>query len=378
MIFTLNYCEKNRKCIFLIQNIDISIINALRHIIISDIKNSGINSKNISIIKNTSVINNELLQHRISLIPIYSIETNELKKVHLNIINTKNYPIFATSNNIQTFDENIKIFENIIICKLKKNEELQFVAHVDYNTGEHIDIYKPVINVYFRKLKFIYILKNKNFEINLKKINQYFDKCKFNLYTNLQEFNFANKIQKKNYKCVGFSTNLNDFELDELTKFLDMNADNLIIEDLENIYVFCIEYIFIKPKKLLLIAFNILQNKLQHFFIENEHNCEIEKEKINEKKTSIKIILNVENISCQIANVISYFINKNKHIIFAHYHKKHPFDSTILFIIYLHFEKNIDEIYLKNIINFFQEIMNEVYTTNISELKNIFVQLDQN
>ena len=53
--------------------LDVSIINALRRVIINNIPNAGFNnevSSDINIVDNNTVIHNEYLEHRISMIPI--------------------------------------------------------------------------------------------------------------------------------------------------------------------------------------------------------------------------------------------------------------------------------------------------------------------
>ena len=67
-----------------IYNLDTCIVNSFRRIILSDVL--GYAFGNIIIKKNTSLINNEILAHRLSLIPL-EMELDENISVELNIKN---------------------------------------------------------------------------------------------------------------------------------------------------------------------------------------------------------------------------------------------------------------------------------------------------
>ena len=66
---------ENDELKFSVKNIDKSLLNALRRIMISEVPTLGFKSENgkeidINIIENTSSLHNEFLSHRLSLIPI--------------------------------------------------------------------------------------------------------------------------------------------------------------------------------------------------------------------------------------------------------------------------------------------------------------------
>ena len=75
--FTISLPAKNRYC-FNIHNVDLSIINALRRIILSDINVVGFDGEihpSLTIEINDGPLHNEIMLHRLGLIPIYFSET---------------------------------------------------------------------------------------------------------------------------------------------------------------------------------------------------------------------------------------------------------------------------------------------------------------
>ena len=147
---------------FVIQDVDVSYINAVRRIILAEIPNVGFyfdpydtHRQDIDIKSNTGVLHNEFLAHRISLIPlcfdeneIASFDSTQYKFV-LKKKNTSVTMINVTSQHIEVFDKDgnplsdamhRKIFpantttkDHILITKLKPNL-------YDTQHGEEIDI----------------------------------------------------------------------------------------------------------------------------------------------------------------------------------------------------------------------------------------------
>jgi DNA-directed RNA polymerase subunit L len=150
---------------FTINNADLSIINSVRRIILSEIPNAGfyfdasdIDHNDIKINKNTCALHNEFLGHRVSLVPLCFSE-NELndfdaskykfvlKKQNNTFdiidITTKDFDIIDDKGNkySQSFKENVlpkNIITNdyILLTKLKPN----LYDEVSPPRGEEIDI----------------------------------------------------------------------------------------------------------------------------------------------------------------------------------------------------------------------------------------------
>ena len=119
MFKIINSSEK--KCKLHIKNIDLSILNSVRRIILSEIPNVGIyyeaydgDKNTIQIKTNTGVLHNEFIAHRISLIPIWltadeieNFEPDQYKfKIHMKCNDTN--VLLVKSKDIQVFDKNDK------------------------------------------------------------------------------------------------------------------------------------------------------------------------------------------------------------------------------------------------------------------------------
>ena len=405
-------CISPRICTFLFHNIPLCIINTLRRIIMNDLIHVGFNEKNIEIIKNTTTWNNEILAHRISLIPILSLKNiiidqkynneifkdNTVSKGHnnemfkgntaikehnneeqinnemfkdktytfeINEINTNDNIMYITSNNLKIVQNNTghntnnkvnaKLFDDILICQLKKHDELQIVAKADFNCAKNAGIaYKPVINVYFKPIQLIYVQsKNKK---NYLALLKYFRQCSFNLYPlycNKQQNNTIPKIenndviphysqhskyhrikstyrntpfskynhiikniqQRLNYICLGFSDNITNFDYNELcTKTLKIEPDSYIIEPATkqnlNVYSFIIELFFKENNacSILLSALHKFSEKLQ-IFLESRHKYTVICN--NDDPNPTNNIYNKENTTNNTNQIILHINNTN-------------------------------------------------------------------
>lgn len=90
-----NYREEDNTLKFTLSGVDVSIANAIRRVIISDIKTLVFitvpyNNSLITIHKNTTRLNNEILKQRLSCIPIHITDPNFPIDDHIVEINKKN------------------------------------------------------------------------------------------------------------------------------------------------------------------------------------------------------------------------------------------------------------------------------------------------
>jgi len=144
-----NYSQKHS---FDIDNLDLSIINGIRRIILTEIPVVGFygeEESSIEMIMNTGPLHNEFMKHRIGLIPINVDEkiTDDYEdddyKFELNANNTNSTTINITTADIngsyknkdlskaelkELFPQNPTTKENILITRLRPNEELHFKA----------------------------------------------------------------------------------------------------------------------------------------------------------------------------------------------------------------------------------------------------------
>lgn len=122
----------------------ISLANAIRRCLLSEIYTYAMDRTVIKIISNTSVVDNELLKNRLMLIPIKSdlnIDYNNIE-ISCNIVNnddiinsvyTKNLIVKDINTNEQI--NNLFPYDNILITKLKPHQVLKFYSKLLYNNA---------------------------------------------------------------------------------------------------------------------------------------------------------------------------------------------------------------------------------------------------
>jgi len=148
-----NFCHnaKLNRISFETIDIDLSILNGIRRVLLMDIPilgfiGNGIDST-INIIENTTVLNNEIIENRIALIPLdvseayndkYIFGENKLE-IELKVNCTENIKIITTENLVVKIDNiiNTTFFKKpyITITKLRKNESLHLKAEAVKETG---------------------------------------------------------------------------------------------------------------------------------------------------------------------------------------------------------------------------------------------------
>lgn len=136
---------------FLVEDVDVSIVNSIRRIILAEIPNVAIafdptqEQNDIIIHSNTCSLHNEFLAHRISLIPLH-FDANEIEsfdptkyKFVLKKKNTGTDSILITTNDFDIYDENNVKYENIVRNKIFPSDRI---------TRDHIIITRLKPNLY--------------------------------------------------------------------------------------------------------------------------------------------------------------------------------------------------------------------------------------
>ena len=160
--------DPSDKYSFEINDIDIAIINGIRRTILTDIPVVGFIGEDeitIDIILNSGPLHNEILNHRIGLIPLHisereteDYEDNSLEfELHVkndgnNILNIETNMINGSRNGTQlTVQELSKIFptnkvtkNHLLITKLRSDEELHFIAKAVKKTSRLNASFSPV------------------------------------------------------------------------------------------------------------------------------------------------------------------------------------------------------------------------------------------
>jgi DNA-directed RNA polymerase subunit L len=247
---------------FEIYDIDLSIVNAIRRIILSDIEIPGMigeNEPTVEIISSNGPLHNELLIHRIGQIPI-CLKEDEIDNyvdnsitLELNVSNTTNTIKNVTTEDItmkrnnkeldkrelkEIFYPNMVTNSNILITRLRENEYLHFKGSVVKKTGKYNASFSPV-----SLSTFSYIIDNskitKEMSI-LDKERQYFT----NKYGDPNAFQFEiepiNKYLTPKY-LLNKSFEILITKLNNLITNIKSNENFKIEKKLENTFKYIIE-----------------------------------------------------------------------------------------------------------------------------------------
>lgn len=138
---------------FILKGVDNTIANSLRRILIGAVPTLAI--EDVKIINNTSVINDEMLSHRISLIPLSYSGLEELGSFELSILcsNDKNITEVRSNELKYTLKSgDIKpLYDDILISKLKPGQQIHLEAFCKKGVGSEHSKYSPVSTVTYNK-----------------------------------------------------------------------------------------------------------------------------------------------------------------------------------------------------------------------------------
>ena len=166
--YSFNEKDPSEKHSFEIHNVDISIINGIRRVLLTDIPIPGIvgeGETTIDILQNDGPLHNEIMMHRIGLLPICmtedDIETYEDNSIELelkvsntnigmlnvhtgNIKGNKNGKELTEKELVSMFPKNIATDSHILITRLRPSESIHFKANVVKRTARINSAFCPV------------------------------------------------------------------------------------------------------------------------------------------------------------------------------------------------------------------------------------------
>lgn len=331
MIKLINKDENNYE--FLIYNLETEYINGFRRILYSNLKSHRIDSNSTVFIDNNTCINNEIISHRLSLIPI---NTSEKINFHLCKENKTNEVMNVYSQDLKSENKDYEIIEDILLHKLKPGEKLEIKTSTKEGSGKDYTSYRPFSVCHFKIMKFIYIKENIEFPHN---------KIDFELYD--LDLDVFQKIN--GYKLIGYTNEIRDYS-DPLKKLLD--KDDYLIKEIEynniHVYYFTIELYF-DDKNIINKTIQLLKNDLNNFL-------NLEMESLSEKK-NIKI--KIQKGKYHVLNILSKYLRNYKKL-YSVYNKEHPLRDEII----LEYQLNNDN---KDYKNYLSNIVNEI-NTNLSKI----------
>ncbi|RLJ04908.1 MAG: DNA-directed RNA polymerase subunit D [Candidatus Aenigmatarchaeota archaeon] len=163
--------KSNQQIKFLVEDTSPAFANALRKIMISEVPTMAI--KYVELEKNNSVLFDEVLAHRLGLIPLtYDEKIYRLpdkckcggkgcSHCQVRLTLEKKGPCVVHASDLKSADPSVKPVEkNIIIVELLKGQELKFEAVASLGTGEQHAKYQAA-NVSFRYKPSVRINKGK-------------------------------------------------------------------------------------------------------------------------------------------------------------------------------------------------------------------------
>lgn len=310
---------------FDIKNIDVSFVNAIRRLILSEVETAGFNTmnyndSNIKIIENTSSLHNEFILHRIGLIPIYNIDDPSNYRFELNIQNNTNKSLDVTTKDFKVIDtrsnqilDSLKFFppdpitgDNILIIRLKSNpggegEKLHLEGVCSIGSGSIDSRFSPVSNlVYVNKI----------------------DREKFNsaLVEHLNSFeeDVINNPEKRQEITK-------TFEINELQRYFFTDS-----EGNPNLFEFTIESIGVMPSHVILLkSLEKLKFKLASF-INNlkSDNLDVSIKESPTVMTGFDIVIKNENHT--LGSILQSYLNKHEKVNFVGYKNPHPLIKEII------------------------------------------------
>jgi len=307
--------------------IKISFVNALRRTIISDIETYVIDINKVLFFENNSILNNEFLSHRLSLIPINS--------------------------DIPDFD-----YENLLIQCSKKNsgENIMSVYVNDFILKNNItnEIYDnkliftdKISDILFAKLKVNQFFSFEASLIKNKQSNSGSQHCPVStcLYTFAVDEKASNDLKKNmtNDEKISFDTQ-------EIERIYSKNSDGAPL-----IYNMVIESIgFYSPLKILNLGINILISKLDLLKIEfdnlNSSKISLLTEEIDNAEF-FEFLLDDENDT--IGNLVTSYLLEDDSVFYCGYIIKHPLKKNIEIKIKLKNDNTLENVIstIKNIIS---------------------------
>lgn len=352
-----NYAKNDNKIIFNIKDTDVSIINSIRRVILSDIPNVAFDfqpydfeQKKVNIIENTCSLHNEIILQRLSMIPlkldeneIYNFEPSKYK-FRLKKVNNTNKMMNVTTEHIDIYDENDKKYNEKFIRKIFPKNKL---------SGDFILITKLKPNLFDKN-------KGDVLEINMlaskKNANYYagfgYVSCcvYFNVIDEKQAKEELDKILEKNKDLSkkdieGLEKDFNTLDKYRYFKKNEYDEPNYFEYNIESESRVSPEFLFFK-------AIIILKNRIEKL-ITNIIDDKIKIEKI--KDTNNFYSFEIKNEKHTLGNLIqSLFYNKfvreeeGKIIEYIGYHCPHPLDDIL--ILKIKFNKKIKETEINGII----------------------------
>jgi DNA-directed RNA polymerase subunit L len=361
---------------FTLSGIDRCFANALRRTILTDIPTVVIRTEDMTvnqcfIKKNTSRLHNEIIQQRISCIPIHIFEQDFAEKHSLEI-DVVNDTDDQNIRMVTTKDIKIKNIENNTYLS---NEETKKIFPPNEITGHYIDIVRlrPKMGTAIPGEQISLTAK---FSIATAKINSMFNAVSICSYGNTIDNEKAEEAWDKVHAKLK-SEEKNGKEIEHVkSDFWNLDAQRHFIP---NSFDFVVQSVGVyKNMDIVHKACSILCSKMDSFVTLLEENSvpilssnDVKKhgyDSIIESTVANSYDVILENEDDTLGNILStimyrtYFVGKEKELTFCSFKKFHPHDSYgVLRIAYeKQPDRNIIVIHLKTVLKESKKVFEEI------------------
>ena len=355
-----NVSEENNKFTFTLSNVNVSIANGLRRIIMSEIdclvfKTFPYKDNLTTIHKNTSRLHNEIIKQRLSCVPVHIKD--------IDTFPTENYIIVVDIKNegdtiIVVTTEDFKIM-NVETKEYISDAERNKIFPPDPFTGEYIDLVKlrP-------KLSDTLLGEEIHFESKLTKGNSKEDGA-FNVISTCF-YEFTPDQEKIRIERTTQLKKLKDLELDEeeinyrIKDWELLDSKRLFLKDS---FDFTIETIGqFTNVELIITACDIMIQKLNKFKVDIENDSLIETSKTTIPNCYDIKLINEDYTLGKVIEYMLYTYYENEKISYCGFSKPHPHISESIVRVAFHGEVNTEII---------QGLMKEVSDKSIIIFENL-------
>ena len=354
--------DSNGELIFTLKNVDVSIANSLRRIILSEIESIGFvtlpyDKNQATFLKNTTRLNNEILKQRISCLPTHIKDVDEFPTdqyiIEINEKNEDSIIKYVTT-------EHMKI-KNVLNNSYLDKSEVEKIFPKNEETGYYIDIVRlrPQISDTIKGEQI-------HFTCKFSKVNPKQDGCTYNVVSSCT---YENTKDEPKAKTIWEKIETKLKKENETTENISLQKSNFMAIDacrnyIDDSFDFTIESVGVyKNKSILVMGIERLINKFKTF------NEIIEKDELVIQTAQVNIEncydVILENEDYTIGKPIEYmlytkYFKKEKTLNFCGFRKNHPHDKYSVIRLGLFESKETVEIY--NILRDVSIDLIELYT----------------
>jgi len=352
------YTDDNDIFRFTLSDINVSLANALRRIILSDIETivfytETYQDNKCTIHKNTSRLHNEIIKHRLSCIPIWSEDKDLINKyiLEVNVKNDTNSIIYVTTENFR--------IKNKETGNYLKDEVTKEIFPPNPITGSFIDLVRlrPPIGDTIEGEE---LQLSCEFSVSSAKVNSMFNvvsKCTYSNTMNMDKVDTVLQSLKQKWAKENMATEEIEFQA---KNFMLLDAERQFIPDS---FDYAIKTVGpLKNETIVKKGCQILQNKFADF----STALKSDQIQILRSETTIDHCYDVtlENEDYTVGKVLEYILYEKyfldeKIFSFCGFKKIHPHNNES--IIRIAYKENIDKALIREHLNIAAVIAGEVF-----------------